>query len=461
MHSHLFELLENVGWISGNTVTDRLDRASVDDILQVVKDSAQVTAASDLVPVDSVFEHSATLSLSGGRHPCASIECRRSRIDELARFAAFYSDRVYIRNILSDHSVHPDKHIPVEELRDDIRDDLTLLIELRPLVEAGRIVPLTPPGNRCPRCLWERDAHSEERLKLAPVRQSLSLEFLARMKVSLRKVGHGYQVIVQAPDDLLEHAVYLRQEKIPSSVRAMPAIRSALAQGRTVLMTGELKSLLKLHERFAGQVFTDIIFEMVVAQALHTSFLTERPVHLRVLANVTHTAEIDRRNLIAEKYLTTLVPFAGDVPTSDLLKLRTREEEAFIMFRSRLNTAIDELRRLNADVTESHARQLYSDVLLPALASIDKRVSAAKRDLVQGALKRSAAWIGAISFGMYSGLVPTDLSALAGSLGLLKVLQESGEMLLSTATAESTVRTDPMFFLWKVRQKSKSKSTAA
>src|SRR5215216_3414888 len=44
----------------------------------------------------SIFDFVANSSLSGGRFPCFGPECRLSRVDDVARFAALYSDYVLI-----------------------------------------------------------------------------------------------------------------------------------------------------------------------------------------------------------------------------------------------------------------------------------------------------------------------------------------------------------------------------
>ena len=78
-----------------------------------------------------VFDHTASLAMGGGRSECSYLGCRIRRIDELTRFATFYSDRVLINNSFADYF-----HLKIENEDDFLRikhlfyEDLLLLIKL-------------------------------------------------------------------------------------------------------------------------------------------------------------------------------------------------------------------------------------------------------------------------------------------------------------------------------------------
>ena|SRR5215212_4326598 len=98
----LFELLENAEYIKGNAVNlDRIQRATLTEIIDLGNESAELTSAKQIPRSQSAFAHSASLSLGGGRDPCGELECRIKNIEDLSQFAAFYSDKVYVHNILS------------------------------------------------------------------------------------------------------------------------------------------------------------------------------------------------------------------------------------------------------------------------------------------------------------------------------------------------------------------------
>lgn len=144
----LFELLRNTGFIKDDEVDiDRVARATPTEIIDLSTESAELTSAEHMPRNRSAFAHSASLSLGGGGEPCMELKCRTKRVNELIQFAALYSDKIYIHNFLSNFAAHkqdaPDE-AGISHMRKVLANDLQVLSQLRPLIEAGRIVPITP-----------------------------------------------------------------------------------------------------------------------------------------------------------------------------------------------------------------------------------------------------------------------------------------------------------------------------
>src|SRR5882672_2624472 len=152
----LFELLENAQLISVSRIDERrVLRLSAGQLSDIGAEAAIVTRAEALTGEIGSMTHSATLSMGGGTQPCANLSCRIRHVDQLAQFAAFYSDRVYIHNFLSNHEHEPHSgSIPsLEERRYTFLDDLRVIGRIRPLIEAGLIVPVTSTGEVCNQCI--------------------------------------------------------------------------------------------------------------------------------------------------------------------------------------------------------------------------------------------------------------------------------------------------------------------
>ena len=228
--------MENAGFLRGNAIVDRrVNTAPLKDLLLIAEQSLELTSAAREQPADSIFTHSATESLSGGPHPCASIHCRHRHVEELARFAALYSDRVYIRNNLMGYFAHRDQHSrSTETLRAEIRDDFAILAELRPLIDAGRGVPITPPGDRCPRCLRERGVESEERARMRPALLALEKRFRDGLTITVRRLQHQYQFTLEGPPELLEHTIYRNVDVLPSALETDPRVLRRLGLNSAV-----------------------------------------------------------------------------------------------------------------------------------------------------------------------------------------------------------------------------------
>jgi hypothetical protein len=97
-----------------------------------------------------------------------------------------------------------------------------------------------------------------------------------------------------------------------------------------------------------------------------------------------------------------------------LIKIRKREEEAFIKYRQALNEAIDTYKSISSSFSER-------DAIAPGLANLNQSVQVAKRDLVKRAYRSVVAVVGAISFGLYTGFIPTELAEMAKVIGFTKI----------------------------------------
>jgi hypothetical protein len=258
--------------------------------------------------------------------------------------------------------------------------------------------------------------------------------------------------MIEGPDTLLSHGSQLISgASVPQALKDRPQLYSRLKTGEWVRMSKALTKELDVHSRLAGWIFDDILFELALAYGLGASFLSDRGLQLEILGRLSDDSRLAERNSILQKYLTTVVPFAADVPLKDLVTLRHREADAFILFRQSLTEAMEVVRAGNA-FSAQHARQLYSDVVHPSLARLDARVKTAKKDLVKDAGSKALAWSAALGVGLASGLVPQGLAAAAQAIGAAKVLADITQSAIQSSRVSQDVRNDKAYFLWRVKK---------
>jgi hypothetical protein len=239
---------------------------------------------------------------------------------------------------------------------------------------------------------------------------------------------------------------------LPPEYEQFPdAVRAANQKGGITLSKSQVRRL-RLHATEADRVMETISFEVTAAQTLSTSFLTDRSLHIDFLNSINQSPAIARRNRIAQKYLTSLVPFVDGIRIQDLVKLRESEADAFIVYRKTLNEAIDNYRSEKDNFTEKDAKTIYSDVIAPKLAQLDQKVKNARRTFLKEAAGETAAWVGAISFGVYTGIIPAHLVEAAKLLGMTKVIVDFLKSTMARKDNQGAIRND---FLWRVRQAAK------
>jgi hypothetical protein len=452
MKSNLIAHLKSLGFIGKSGINSRrIDNATSTEIIDSALECAELTKTDQINDDNSIFVHSASVSLGAGRYPCISTDCRLDRAKELAQFAALYSDQVYIMNFLSDYQHLKDES--EEMLRFHFLSDLSVFAFLQPLIEEGRVIPFTTPYF-CPQCFAKESFGKEADRRFEREYQKLSKKFLDQISCTALLLADSYLISMEGPEELLEHGggaiLSAKSPFLPNSPRL-----KMIRDGQELKLTQAEVRRVGIHNQLASSIYANIKLELFTSQIFHTSFITDRPIHINILNAISEDLSLCKRNALVEKYLTTLVPFLDNIELKDLLILRNRECDSFLLFRQSLNRAIAEYKVCGDSFSERFAKGIYSDIISPQLAKLDLKVTSAKRDLVKSSRRKTLAWAGAISFGIYAGFMPTELAAAATALGLSKIVADLLETVMIKSDGMEAIRNEEMYFLWKVRQLSK------
>lgn len=453
MKDRLFELLRQRGFLKRHTVDSRrIGHTEIREILDVAQASTEATVKKSIEREDSIFVHFATSSLGGGRASCSTQQCRLERAYELAQFAALYSDRVYISNFFADYK-HFDATYPPDRLRYEFDTDIKVLALLEPLIKEGKIIPFTTP-DFCPGCFVKESYGADALRRMEKEYGRLLRSYLENIKCEARLIEKTYKIKIDGPEKLIEHGcIFYNTYKLSPPLK--PSSMRRLDNGECVKITRAEINKLKLHEGLVGRIQQDIKFELFASQIFHAAFLTERDLHIDILNAISENSALRKRNVLVEKYLTALVPFLNDIKITELIELRRREQDSFVLFRQSLNRAIDEYKKSGEQFTAATAKEIFSDIISPQMARLDQKIGAAKRDLVKSTRRKALGWAGALSFGIYSGFIPAELAAAATALGLSKVVADILEMAMTKSDKQETIKNEEMYFLWRVRQLSR------
>lgn len=398
-----------------------------------------------------IFSHSASLNLGGSSIECSYIDCRIQRIDNLARFALMYSDKVFISSFFSGY-VDLDSNVDLNLAKKNFYDDLLVIQKIRPLVEKGIIEFFAPEVNVCFSCQARSFLGDSAGKKLDSSYKKLQLDYLLNMSVKAERTPDGYDFNCKGPAPYFDHEMVRRAFHVPDSLIKRPSILKKLKKGDIVPISKTMIKDLGLHIERAHLIVTNAIFGLATSNCLNTTFLTENDLHIQFLNSLHSSVEVSRRNLIAQKYLTSIVPFVEDVELKNLIKLRHREEEAFILYRQALNNAIDNLISNSGSFSEKDAQSLYADVIAPSLAHLDIKIKRAKKDLVSKPLRSLTGIVGIISFGLLTGLVPSDISEIVKTLGLIKFGSDFIKDVMALGDNDKSIKSDHFYFLWKVKK---------
>jgi hypothetical protein len=323
--------------------------------------------------------------------------------------------RYIYTDILGDHVAHHQNHSAEEELKAAVYCDLVILGCFRPLIESGRIIPITPPDEFCPGCFGSNPGIRDLDQRRKTIRQWLSEKYLRETEVRLERTGEKFAFVVTGTDVLLGHGTGAWiKEDLPDGLKARRGLVTRLTQGKTIKLSRDASRLAKIHEMNADEILRNVFFELICSQCLGTSFLTERPLDIDVLNKLSEDHALAKRNHLVQEHLTAIVPFLASVRIRDLLALRDKEGDSFLAFRQALTRAIDDYKGCqNQRFNAQDASQLYGDVIEPELAKLDVAFKTARRRLLKGSGVKVVSWVGAIAFGLYSGFIPQQLEQAA------------------------------------------------
>ena len=454
-----FDPLQKANLIKDGEVNLRtLASTPLTSLLDAVDQVAASTAELPQLRKDSSFSHCASIPMGGGLGECNARRCRIERADELARFAALYSDFVYFHNFFADTAPsfsHPPDQDD-EEVRRRIATDLEVLLYLRPLIEAGLLVPYSTPHTYCVGCFAKLTIGEEAGHRVNKALKTMSTELLDDMSLELEYADGEFLTRFRSPKRISGHetAIFTYTDP-PSAIESRPRILERILLGQRVTVSKTLTKELAIHKHEASKLLYSAIYQMAVAETSGASFLTHRQVEIDMLRAISADDDIRERNTVLESNLTSIVPFVSDVPIAKLAQLRHREEDAFVRYRAALRELTSEVGNEGEYLSHSTARQMYVDILAPEISRLNQSVEEAKRGLVRTPLVSTVCFTAAIGLGLYTGLLSTELAAIGKTLGLGKVTLDTVTKATELTDTTRDIRQEKFYYLWKIQQSSR------
>jgi hypothetical protein len=144
------------------------------------------------------------------------------------------------------------------------------------------------------------------------------------------------------------------------------------------------------------------------------------------------------------------------LPFADLVRLRRDEGEVFQVYR-------DAVARVLREVTPKdgrRVRQAFEDTVLPELNKIDAVVRNAQRKLRRSLTIDLLSGVGAVTIGLFSGILTPAAGALLAGLGgtgfVGKALRDLEAL---RSEPKESVRDNPYYFLWKARDHARRRAS--
>ncbi|WP_305457652.1 hypothetical protein [Photobacterium leiognathi] len=397
----------------------------------------------------------ASNSLSGSPHECIEQNCRLSRVEELSKFSALFADNVLFHNYLSDISPSYG-HIPEQDdfdFRYRVVADIHTLYKFKDLIKDGIAQPYMTPKNYCLECFSNQFLGKGYSNRISKSIDKLGSNIYSKVEVFLTfNEVDGYLANCESDENTLPHGTQIYyldnsiEEVLPSNV-----IKKAHEQGGIYLSLGNKKKL-GLAESISSTSIAEAVYQKAIAKHTSGSILTHSLNEVNALNLIEKDNHVSNINTILSKHWNIIIPYAEQISVSNLLKLRKREQEAFIRFRAILDKSVSEALALKGSFTEKDARELFADVIEPDLALLETKTKIATKDLIKKPLISLAGVGAAIGVGAYTGMLSGDMALAAKALGLSKIAYDSVTSTLEMADISKEIRQEDYYYLWKMQR---------
>ncbi|MCE5187293.1 MAG: hypothetical protein LLF76_14335 [Planctomycetaceae bacterium] len=449
----IFEMLKKRDLFKrGQLNTAKIQNLSVKEIIDV-SESIEDNLQDDCKGQTNDLSFASSLDLSGVGG-CRYYDCRQKRLDRLARFSLMYADKVYIGSVFSHFlSLKNQKKEELSQVQYDYLESLKLILSVKPLIEKGYLNVYPVPTRMCRNCLsklLEQDAVVFEKAI-----DKLKSQFLLNVKAQAEMKRGKLACLFSSTKGILDCTRVRVFDDIPEKLQKRTNVLGEISSGQRVDLTPDLMVDLDLDSSYASDVVMNSSFGLLVSKLFKSSFLTGDQIHIDFLNSLNNSEYIKRNNEIADKHLTSIVPFIEDIALCDILKIREAEGDAFVIYRHALNEAMDHFKNAKEDFTEQNARNLYLDVIEPSLSKLNRTVTLSRKVFKKQLYRPVLGLVGTISFGVTTGLIKPELGAIATFAGLGSCLPDMINQILKLGDAEDAIQNEPFYFLWKVKQKAK------
>jgi hypothetical protein len=418
------EFLEARSLVGSDAAILQLENWSTDKIEELSSDlfdflEQQRTAWRPAEPTVSPFTCVASASIRADSG-CSDPECRKSKLDTLARFAAMYGDIVFLPVPLQ----LPSNAGGGRRLRQDLFRTVHSILELRPLVERGIVRPTVRVMHYCEeharQALLEY-RQAEETISSLSAKLSSAFEFSYEL-CSLRP--RMDLLMMRGPEEYIEHGALFRiLQSTPSWAGAGSKI------GEKQKLPPDSPAHLELTREVLSNIARDVIFHQQFGPRFDATYLTDLTGEATFLGLLSKDDDLAIRTAQLFAALTHEIPMITNLPIRNILQIRDENPASFELYRASLKKIVSESIQQTRAVGADEAHELYEDVLAPALAELRVEAKRQYDQWVRKSVGAVALAIGAVVLGA-TGLLqsPQILGLLGGATikGLLDQFAEAG-----------------------------------
>ena len=223
----------------------------------------------------------------------------------------------------------------------------------------------------------------------------------------------------------------------------MQAARSAKKKQK--LLSRDFVRKHNIPKMLFNDVLMDIANQNYYSTRFGTGYLTQRQLDLD-LVNALSAKPVRDTNALLSEAFTHEIPVVAGVNLKDLIRIRLNEGDAFQIYRDALAKAINDAKGEDP----RKLRQVFRDVVNPELNRLNGALASARKTLVRDSLLAGGVASGLVGVGLFSGILPPNLSAIVTLLGGYHFFEKTTTKLAQIVLEPNDARKNSYYFLWKV-----------
>lgn len=434
----LFYYLQGIGLDMTNI--ERFVFSSSDNMLiDMVETVTSISSQGNSVR-ESDFIYTTTSELGGSREFCSYIDCRKARIDELAKFAVMFADSVIIDNPLDPYFFYTSFS---ENDRWELIDDLRLLYSIHPLLDEGLFGFLPNKMHFCKNCfekLVEKDPTYYENLNIIKNKISKMLE--DNSKCTIRFEDGTYYFYLEGPDELISHGsiiISMEPWKLSEVSKVIPIKDNLELSKRQIKDLGFLDNIVETY-------FSDLIDKNWRRIEYNTKYVTNRNYDLELLKVVNSKDNVLKNDAIM-KGLSHTVPYLHNIDINALIEFRKNEHTSFQVYRNSIYKVIKQVYSKNADVY----KEAFQDEIKPSLDRLELKYKKNQKRLTKKMGSTLVFGGAVVGVGVLGGIIPMSLPSIVSSLGGIEAILALGINVFESMQTPYEIETDDLYFLWKIK----------
>lgn len=438
MHK-LYKLIDDNKLTSPERILDFFTRDDLNYICEFIMEAYVISNSPDDIDVKpSIFNFSASLSLSGGRYPCPNLRCRLKRIQELIYFASFYSDSVVIFNPFEIFYAFFNEEIKTEYQEKEIREEaifvFSALLILRPLIESHLVIISHSVFFMCSYHMkeWKKSENELYDTLYRKLKETIYPKIRKDVKIVTQSpnviVYYGLEKYI-GEDMTLTFTKYYPKKKIPVGTNLpenyskfesshMPIAASLFDSIDSVIMQ-KLKVLNKHSTTYLSNNYLD----KMLLESLQKNYMDSKPFEL------------------VTKHLPTVV----NVDPYTLIDLRHSNQQVFANFRNYLSELFSQSSKFD---TQQEYNSFINNALQDGVDEIKSLYKSKKSQYIKTSSQDAMLSVASIILSLETN------STLPLILDSLKIFHDCRKMHSEYKNMLSEIQNRPMYFYYKLKDTS-------